>query len=299
MVFMSCSSSVPLPPWLEFIERVPYQTIEVKSHRIAYLDMGKGPPLIFIHGFGGSMWQWEHQLEPLSRSHRVIILDLLGSGISAKPEQPYSPRTLNDFFSHFMLTLGISRATLIGNSMGAGLAMAMALDHPDQVDALVLISGFPASIQNSVGSSSYQQFLTNPPPLWLANFGNWVAGKSATERILKEIIHNHDLITPAVIERSFQNRKRDGILEPLYSLLDHMEQWETNYGKRLSGIVQPVLLLWGEHDQIFPIEVGEGLQDVLPHAQWHKVKDSGHLPQWEQPQEVNSLILSFLKEHVG
>ncbi|MBA3968428.1 MAG: alpha/beta fold hydrolase, partial [Nitrospirales bacterium] len=123
---MGCSSLSVLPSRIELIQRVPYQTTRVNNHRIAYLDVGQGPPLILIHGFGGSMWQWEHQYSVLAHTHRVIILDLLGSGLSDKPEEAYTPKHMVEFFRQFMDTLNIPRATLVGNSMGAGLAMAMA-----------------------------------------------------------------------------------------------------------------------------------------------------------------------------
>ena len=287
---------MPLPPWVELIQRVPFQTIQVNEHRVAYLDIGEGKPVILIHGFGGSMWQWEYQYLELATSYRVIIPDLIGSGLSDKPETIYSPERLVQFFREFMKRLEIQQATLIGNSMGAGLAMAMALDHPEQVDRLVLISGFPAKVEGSVASPQFRRFLIHRPPLWLATIGNRMAGKGTTERLLKEIIYQPELVSPSVIERSFQNRHRGGLLTPLYSLLDHMDNWEERYGKRLANIPHPTLLLWGEYDRVFPLEVGRQVSSLLPQAEWHMIPQSGHLPQWEQPQVVNPLVLSFLEK---
>ncbi|MDH5585700.1 MAG: alpha/beta fold hydrolase [Nitrospirota bacterium] len=285
---------MPHPSSVELIQRVPFQTIQINHHRIAYLEAGQGKPVILIHGFGGSMWQWEYQYLPLAQSHRVIIPDLIGSGLSDKPETSYSPEQLVQFFLDFMDSLEITRATLIGNSMGAGLAMALALDYPDRVDQLILISGFPPQIEPSVASPQYRRFLYHRPPLWLATLGNHLAGRRTTERFLKEIVYKPELISDTVIERSFQNRQRGGLLSPLYSLLDHIDIWDNHYGYRLGTIPHPTLLLWGDHDRIFPLEVGKQLHRLLPHAEWHIIAESGHLPQWERPQEVNPLILSFL-----
>ena len=242
------------------------------------------------------MWQWEYQYLALARSHRVIIPDLIGSGLSDKPEMMYSPENLVHFFHAFMERLSIEQATLIGNSMGAGLAMAMALDHPESVDRLVLISGFPAQVEASVSSPQFRQFLLYRPPLWLANIGNQMAGRGTTARLLKEIIYNPELISAPVIERSFQNRQRGGLLAPLFSLLDHMDSWGEQYGQRLANISHPTLLLWGAYDRVFPLEVGKRVNSLLPHAQWQIIPKSGHMPQWEQPQIVNPLILSFLEK---
>lgn len=292
---LGCSSPTPLPSRIELIQRVPYQITTIDKHRMAYLDVGQGPPLILIHGFGGSMWQWEYQYSGLAQTHRVIIPDLLGSGLSDKPEDAYTPESVVKFFRQFMDNLDIPQATLVGNSMGAGLAMAMALDYPERVDRLVLISGFPAKVENSIASPQYQRFLYHRPPLWLAKLGNWIAGRGATERLLKEIVYNPELISSTVIERSFHNRQRGGFLAPLYSLLDNIQIWENQYGKRIKEISQPVLLLWGDHDRVFPLEVGEQVKNQLSHVQWHVIPKAGHLAQWEEPALVNQFILSFLK----
>ena len=292
---LGCSSSTTLPSRIELIQRVPYQITTVNNHRIAYLDVGQGPPLILIHGFGGSMWQWEYQYTILAQTHRVIIPDLLGSGLSDKPEEAYTPKLLLEFFREFMDRLDIPQATLIGNSMGAGLAMAMALDYPERVQRLVLISGFPAQVETSIASPQYQRFLHHRPPLWLAKLGNWMAGKRTTEQILKEVIYNSALISPTVIDRSFHNRQRGDFLAPLYSLMDNIKTWEGEYGNRLQKISHQVLLLWGDHDRVFPLEVGEGVKTQLSHVEWHVIPDAGHLAQWEKPALVNQFILSFLE----
>jgi pimeloyl-ACP methyl ester carboxylesterase len=293
---LGCSSHPPPPSRVvELIQRVPYHITTVNNHRVAYLDVGQGPPLILIHGFGGSMWNWEHQYSILARTHRVIIPDLLGSGLSDKPEESYTPKRLVEFFRQFMDSMNIPHATLIGNSMGAGLAMAMALDFPERVDRLILISGFPPQVESSIASPHYQRFLYHRPPLWLAKFGNWIAGKRATAQLLKEIVYNPELITPTVVERSFRNRLRGGFLAPLYSLLDNMQSWEGQYGNKLQEISHPVLLLWGDHDRVFPLTVGEHIKDLLPHVEWQVIPNAGHLAQWEEPVLVNQCILVFLE----
>ena len=98
----ACSSPSSIPPQFDAIERMPIQTVLVHDQRIAYLDVGAGPPVILIHGFGGSMWQWEHQQHALSQHFRVLTLDLPGAGLSDKPEIDYRPDQMLDFFVGFM-----------------------------------------------------------------------------------------------------------------------------------------------------------------------------------------------------
>ena len=85
-----CAASSDIPPWFDGIQRFPIKTVLVQGHRLAYLDEGQGPPLILIHGYGGSMWQWEYQ-QALAAHFRVITLDVIGSGLSDKPDLDYRP----------------------------------------------------------------------------------------------------------------------------------------------------------------------------------------------------------------
>ncbi len=294
LTVVGCLSPPQPDSRIELIQRTPFKKISVGGNSIAYLDIGGGPPLVLIHGFGGSMWNWEHQYQALATHHRVIIPDLLGSGLSDKPPMAYTPDHLVEFFVQFLDTLELKRVTLIGNSMGAGLAMAMGLDFPQRVERLILISGFPDRVRENIASKHYLRFLHHRPPLWLAKFGNWLASRGATEQLLKEIVYHPHLITPTVIERSYQNRIRGGFLAPLYSLLDNIDTWETQYGHRLSQLTQPILLLWGNHDRVFPLPVGEKVRQLLPQAEWHVIPEAGHMPQWEQPSAVNTLIENFL-----
>ena len=293
-MFGGCSTPPPLPPYIELIHRISYQTVAVNQHSIVYSDVGIGSPVILIHGFGGAMWNWEYQHGAFSQDHQVIIPDLLGSGLSDKPQGTYSPKDLVDFFKAFMDALHIQQAILVGNSMGAGLAMAMALDYPERVESLILISGFPPNLKDSVASPTYRQFLYHRPPIWLAKMANRLTGRSTTASLLQEIIFQKELITPVVIERSFQNRQRGNLLDPLYALLDNIDNWEPQYGSRINRINQRTLVLWGERDQVFPLPVGEHLVHQLPHATWQVIPNAGHLPQWEQPEIVNQAIRQFL-----
>ena len=293
-----CTRTQTTPLLIESIQRLPLKTVQVDGNQITYVDSGSGPPVILIHGFGGAIWNWEHQQLNLSSQYRVITLDLLGSGQSDKPDIRYSPSRLVTFFLQFMDTLEIRQATLIGNSMGAGLAIATAITAPERVKALVLISGFPQTLKGSIQSPLYKRFLEHRPPLWLAKVGNWIVGRWATERVLKEILYDHSVLTPLVIERSFQNRNRENTIFPLYSLMDHMDEWAPKFGTRMGEIHHPTLILWGEEDRIFPLDVGQHVRELLPHASWHPIAQGGHFLQWEKPQQVNHFILDFLSDVV-
>ena len=290
-----CSSSRDIPSWFESIQRLPVHTVSIQGQRLAYLDQGAGSPVILIHGFGGSLWQWEYQQAALSSRHRLITLDLIGSGLSDKPDMDYSPDHMVDYFHNFMMKLGLKRATLVGNSMGAGLAIAFALTYPEKVERLALISGLPPRVDERLASPLMKRAVHTKVPVWVAELGNRFFGSGATETVLKEIVFDHSLLTPAVMDRSKRNRRKPGLLPPLMSLRDHLPQWETEFAPRLTTIAQPTLILWGEEDRLFPPQVGHDLQALIPHSTLHLIPRAGHIPQWERPDVVNGLLLTFLE----
>lgn len=290
-----CSSSRDLPPWFDQIQRLPILSVTVEGQRLAYLDQGQGPPVVLLHGFGGSMWQWEYQQQELSAGHRLITLDLLGSGLSDKPDIDYRPDRLVEFFRGFLDELHIEQASLVGNSMGAGLAAAFALTYPDRVDRIVLISGLPPGVRSKLASPLMKRAVETRVPAWLAELGNRLFGSEATEKVLKEIVFDHRLLTPAVLERSKRNRRRPGIIAPLMSLRDHLPEWESDFARRLSELSKPALILWGEQDRLFPPKVALEMHALIPHSTLQMIPNAGHIPQWEQPTLVNGYLRAFLK----
>ena len=241
------------------------------------------------------MWQWEQQQHTLSQHFRVLTLDLPGFGLSDKPDIDYRPDQLLDFLTGFMDALHIPHATLVGNSMGAGLAIAMALEYPHRVDKLVLISGLPQHILRNLTNASIRHALETPTPYWLALLGNWLFGGLIMESTLQEFVHDPSLLTSAVIERSNRNRQRPGILKPIMAMKHAVPLWESGFATRLDTIAPPTLIIWGERDRVFPLPVGEELHHIIKHSQFITIPDAGHIPQWERPDLVNRLLITYIQ----
>jgi pimeloyl-ACP methyl ester carboxylesterase len=289
-----CAATPDVPPWFDAIQRIPVHTASVNGHRIAYLDEGQGPPLILLHGYGGSMWQWEYQ-QPLTAQFRVITPDLIGSGLSDKPAIDYRPEELIDSIRGLMDELGLPTATLIGNSMGGGVAIGMALTYPERVHRLVLIDGLPDHVRERLVSPLMQRAINTHAPAWLARFGALFLGNRTMEAVLKEIVYDPRLVTPLVLDRSNRNRQRADMITPLLSLRNSLPLWEQHFAPRLKDIRHSTLILWGEHDRLFPPQVGRDLHTIIPHSKLIVIPDAGHIPQWEQPQAVNRHIREFLQ----
>lgn len=295
----ACAAPTHIPSHFEPLTRtpgdpLPIKTVLVHGQRLAYLDVGTGPPVILIHGFGGSMWQWEHQQHVLSQHFRTLTLDLPGSGLSDKPDMAYQPNQLVDFFIGFMDALEIPHATLIGNSMGAGLAIGMALTHPTRVNKLVLIDGLPSDIRSKLTGPSFRRALDSQAPWWLVSFGNWLFGWLVTDSVLKEVIHDHSLLTPAVLERSNRNRRRPGIIKPLMAIKETLPSWEADFARRISSISHPTMIIWGDQDRVFPLAVGTELHRTIRGSTFVTIPHAGHMPQWERPDLVNQLLIAYI-----
>ena len=294
-IMTACSSPSSIPTHFDAIERIPIHTVLVHNQRIAYLDVGAGPPIILIHGFGGSMWQWEYQQHALSQNFRVLTLDLPGAGVSDKPAINYRPDEMLDFFVAFMDAAEIPQATLVGNSMGAGLAIGMALTHPTRVDKLVLIDGLPQHVLEKLTSPSIRRALETSVPSWLISIGNMLFGGLMIESVLREIVYDPALLTPAVIERSNRNRQRPGTIKPLMTVRENLPLWESGFATRIGEITHPTLVLWGEEDRVFPIAVGHELHYAIKGSGFIPIPKAGHIPQWERPDMVNQALIVFIQ----
>lgn len=240
------------------------------------------------------MWQWEYQQQVLSQHFRTLTLDLPGSGLSDKPDIDYLPDQLLDFCIGFMDALQIPQATLVGNSMGAGLAMGITLIHPIRVKKLVLIGGLPSDVLTKLTSRSFRQALETRIPWWLISFGNWLFGGLVTDSVLKEIVHDQTLLTPAVLERSNQNRRRPGTIKPIMAVRNVLPFWETDFAPRIKDISHPTLIIWGEHDRVFPVAVGEELHQKIRGSTFVTIPQAGHMPQWERPELVNRSLIEYI-----
>lgn len=285
----SSSNSLHLPPF----DRYPPQTILVNQCRTVYIRHGEGPPLVLLHGYAGSIWNWEHQIETLGRRFTLFIPDLIGQGLSDKPRVDYTPAFHADWLRGFLDAVGIGSASLIGHSMGAGLALILALTEPDRVRRLVLISGFPRGVLDHIGRSHLRRLYQFRSGL-LFGLGYHLLGRRAFRKLLGGLVWDRNLVTADVVERAVRLRKDWGKARPLWSTLTHIESWENDYAPRLNAVATPTLIIWGSDDRFVPLAAGQTLHRMISHSRLSILAQAGHLPMWERPDDVNRLITDFL-----
>jgi len=290
--------SLPLvrPSQIEWNPSLTPHTLSIHGHTIFYAVKGEGAPLLLIHGFGAGMWVWEKQIDLLSRSYRLYLLDLIGHGFSDRPRISYTPEAYLQLLKGFMDGMGVEKATLIGNSMGGGLAWAGAIAFPERVHKLILINTIPPDVLTQVKNESFRTLTAIKDVPFLPYLVIASRSRNSIKRVLRECVVDAKLLTQEVIDRQYRLSRIRGSPWVLYSTLKNAKEALT-FKDALSSIRRPTLLIWGEKDLIFPPSVGERLHWVIPGSEFKLIKGSGHIPMWETPDAVNQAILDFLREN--
>ena len=292
-VMMGCAQKPFKPDHTHTYDRIQPKAVMVDGHQLVYTVSGEGPSLILLHGFGAQGWMWEHQQEAFAKHFTVYTLDLLGHGYSDRPHLAYTPDVFIDSVKGFMSELDMTRAHFIGNSLGAGVAMGMAIKYPRSTDKIVLIGGFPQGVKEKAALWAYRVFL-NFEPVFLLRIGFHLSGKGLLRSTLDNLVVDKKLITDDVIDRAYRFRTFAGSAHVLFSTRNNIRRWEEHYAPRISDITALTLVMWGAHDPLFPLPVGEELHQQIPNSKFRAIEDAGHLTMWEKPQEANAAILEFL-----
>ena len=262
--------------------------VRLDGREYCVVDVGKGSPVVLLHGLGGSLYDWRHLIGPLSHRHRVIALDLLGAGESEIPEsEDYSIAAQARRVRGLMDLLGVERGSLVGNSYGGGIALRMAQDWPERVDRMVLINSvcYPEEIPTYVSLAKAPCAECIAEVLPLGKMTRWVLRNSykTVEKLSEEELDTY------VQELRAPGRRR-AIIQILRAVVPPNT---TEFEARIRVIRAPVLLLWGKEDETIPLKLGRRLARELPDAQLIEL-EAGHVPNQECPEEVASLIGKFL-----
>lgn len=255
------------------------------------LSRGVGPDLLLLHGLGGSVFSWRHNLEPLAAHFRVTALDLKGHGDDpAGLHEDFSLPALVQDVVAFLDAAGITQTALAGNSLGGSLAVLLAHAHPHRVSSLVLLA--PALFLPRL------PWITLPLKLpglgWL--LGALLAGPWIISPALRLNYADPRLLTPDVVSGYSRPLRR---LARRLTLTKLCRQLRLPPVSRLTAVLGdlklPVLVIWGLEDRILPVAHASRLLRCLPQARLHLLPGVGHNPQEEAPDAVNKIIIAFFK----
>ena len=254
--------------------------VEVFGRTIVYAESGAGNPVILLHGLGADKNIWRLTAPALAAKYHVYAVDQLGFGESDKPLLNYRVATLSDFLDEFMRKLSISKASIVGNSLGGWVAADFAIRYPSRVDKLVMVdaSGY---VTKDVKRED-MRFL-NPSTM------------EETREMVKRVFFNPMMHNDAVVRAVYEARMRAGDGYTIERLIDSVMRREDFLNDRLASIKAPSLVIFGVKDPIVPVADQDAIAAKIPGAKKVPLDQCGHVPELECAPALNAAITAFLE----
>jgi pimeloyl-ACP methyl ester carboxylesterase len=262
-----------------------------------FVEAGSGPVLLLIHGMAGTCANWESVIEPLAIDRTVVAPDFPGHGASAPGGGDYSLGGLASSLRDLLVALGHERATLVGHSLGGGVAMQFTYQFPEMVERLVLVSS--GGLGPDVSPILRAAALPGAELFISATAGIGKTVGSAIGRGIGAIGFrpNADL---AEITRGYATlsdpERRKAFLATLRSVVDLEGQRIGALDRLYLAELLPLLIVWGENDPIIPVEHGREAHAQLPNSRLEIFEDTGHVPMLERPGRFIATLQRFLAE---
>ncbi|MDQ2630347.1 MAG: alpha/beta fold hydrolase [Actinomycetota bacterium] len=273
------------------------RTVEVHGQPMNFIEAGSGPVLLLIHGMAGTCANWESVIEPLAIHHTVIAPDFPGHGSSAPGGGDYSLGALASVLRDLMLTLGHERATLVGHSLGGGVAMQFTYQFPEMVERLVLVSSGGlgpdvSPILRAAALPGAELFISVT-----AGVGSKVGSVLGRGLGMIGLRPNTDV---AEVTRGYATLtdpdRRKAFVATLRSVVGMEGQRVAALDKLYLAETLPLLIVWGENDPIIPVEHAREAHAQLPDSHLEIFEDTGHVPQLERPGRFIAALERFMAE---
>ncbi|MDQ5895350.1 MAG: hypothetical protein QG596_1611, partial [Actinomycetota bacterium] len=272
------------------------QTIEIHGQPVTYHLMGEGPPLLLVHGITSSSRTWKKITPRLAEKFTVIAPDLLGHGRSAKPHGDYSLGAYASGIRDLMVALDVPKATVVGHSLGGGIAMQFAYQFPDRVSRLVLVDtgGIgkevnPALRAAALPGAEYVLPVLFSPTLHdaglkvrniLAGFG--LRGSADVEGVAEGFAS----LTESDARRAF--------LHTVRSVIDPTGQRVSAADRLYLTREIPSLIVWGDRDRIIPVAHADLAHELMPGSQLEIFTGAGHFPFNDDPDRFIKVLEDFI-----
>jgi pimeloyl-ACP methyl ester carboxylesterase len=271
--------------------------ITLHGRSLSYIEAGSGPVLLLIHGVAGTLENWRGVVGPLSRHYTVVASDLPGHGLSSPGAGDYSLGALAAGLRDLLVALGHERATLVGHSLGGGIAMQFAYQFPEMTERMVLVS----SGGLGVDVSAILRAATLPgAELFIAATAavGGVLGKPLGRGLTA--IGRPPSADVAEVARGYASlvdrSRRTAFLATLRGVVGSAGQ-RVYAGDRLylaEGM--PVLIVWGRRDPIIPVHHGESAHAAIPGSRLEIFEGAGHMPQVDAPERFVEVVTRFMTE---
>ncbi|MGN6781221.1 MAG: alpha/beta fold hydrolase [Marmoricola sp.] len=278
-------------------EPLEVQSVRVHGHRRAYVKTGEGPALLLLHGLACDHTTWDPVIRQLARDHTVIAPDLLGHGRSDKPRADYSVGGFANGMRDLLTVLGIDKVTVVGHSLGGGVAMQFAYQFPERTERLILVA--PGGLGPDVtpliravtvpGADQVLAAATLP--------GIRHLGTAALRRLSRSgLPGTRDLGEIADIYDSFKDpHARAAIRHVVRAVVDLKGQIVTMVDRAYLTQAMPLLVVWGADDLVIPATHADTVARVAPGAVIELVPNAGHFPHKDHPERFVKVVREFIR----
>lgn len=276
------------------------QTISVHGHARAFLRVGSGPAILLIHGVGSRHETWLPIVSRLAQHYTVVAPDLLGHGRSAKPRADYSAGGYANGMRDLLSLLDIDKATIVGHSLGGGIAMQFAYQFPQRAERLVL-----------VGSGGLGPEVNPIIPMCTlpgASLGLGVITTSPVRAIghaILSILHMSGLPYTAdarqlsiVYEGLGDRDSRLAFQHVVRALVDWRGQIATMRDRAYLAEYMPAMIVWGKRDSVVPVRHAHVAHELLPGSRLEIFKNAGHFPHADEPERFADALMDFMQTTV-
>jgi pimeloyl-ACP methyl ester carboxylesterase len=271
------------------------QHVNLHGHDLAFRRAGSGPTVLLIHGMAGSSRAWKAVMPRLAERYDVIAPDLPGHGDSAPPTGDYSLGNLAATLRDLLGVLDVARATIVGQSLGGGVAMQLAYQHPEVAARLVLVcsGGLGREVTWMIRALALPGADYVAPvvfPGFVRDLGERVAGAATRIGVraprLAEMWGAYATLTSA--------EHRAAFLRTVHAVIDAGGQSVSATDRLYLAAVMPTLIVWGEDDRIIPVAHAYAAHDAMPGSRLEVFEGVGHFPHAEEPERFTRVLLDFL-----
>jgi pimeloyl-ACP methyl ester carboxylesterase len=276
---------------------LPVHEITLRGHTFGYRMAGSGPTLVLLHGITCSSEGWEEIIPALARNFTVIAPDLLGHGRSAKPETDYSIETYANSVRDLLVALGQTRATLVGHSLGGGVAMQFAFQFPEMTERLVLVSS------GGLGPELHAVLRMGALP-----GAGWVLPRLCSTRLCQLVDGGAKLLSRAGVRAGTDLREvwrgyrtlfdadaRRAFFRTVRSVIGVGGQRATALDRLHLAACMPTLIVWGEQDPIIPVEHAHAGHAGIEGSRLEVFSEAGHFPHLDFPLRFASVLTQFVQ----
>jgi pimeloyl-ACP methyl ester carboxylesterase len=259
--------------------------LDLHGHRTIYRIAGSGPPVVLIHGMVNSSRHWERVALQLAERHTVIAPDLLGHGDSATPRGDYSLGAHAAVIRDVLSAIGVDRATIVGHSLGGGVAMQFFWQFPHRTERLVLVS--------SGGLGQEVSPLLRSMAVPGIGFAVAAAAHPAVVRAIGAAGPQGRVVARALRPLSDPGARR-AFLETLRAVIDVRGQRVSAADRLYLLDAVPTLIVWGGRDNTIPIDHGLAAHRAIPHSRFETLPSAAHFPHIEDPEGLAGVLADFL-----